>query len=519
MANNNSLVFLNQELRKIQNFYFIKDYDSVILKSKTLIKKYPNVIPFYNAIGLAYNEKREYTLARKYLVKALKISPKDPNVLNNLGLSCKAENDTKNAEIYFHRAIKASTKNFVAHLNLGNLKRDLKDPTSAIMLYEKALEIKDDTPEVYLALADIYKSIGEYKLSKKYCEILNIKFPNLTEQDQILSKIINYSEENTHQKLMLKKLEDKKNNLNNNINLNFSIAKSYEDQRKYNESIIYIDKGNLLRRESYSKYNIGEDEIIFSKMISRFKDYQQLLSKKNFVSKKKFIFIVGLPRSGTTLLHQILSNNKNVYGAGELVFFNDPLTKLLLQPEINNDTMIEFETIKNNFIRKIEELNINQNIIIDKTPGNFMWLGFLKHLFPNCKIIHCKRDLNDTAFSIYKNLFMLNSYKWSYNKDELVSFIQHYLKIIDFWSATFKNDIFHNNYLDLINNPNEQTKKIFSFCELDWSSSNINIQDSKVPIDTLSATQARRPIYKSSINFYKNYENLTDLFTKINSIR
>ena len=518
MPLNKNFDFLNNELNKIQNFYSNKDYDTVIVRAKKLIRKYPNVIPFYNAIGLAYSEKREFGLAKKYLDIALNLNPNDSNVLNNLGLIYKALDNIEEAENYFEKSIKFSKKNFVARLNLGHLKRNLNDSISAINLYTQAIAINDNRPEAYLALADIYKSIGKYDKAREYGEKISKKFPNLTDQDLLLSKIVNYEEENSHQNLMLNKIQKKDLNLSNKIDLNFAIAKSFEDQKKFDKSIIYLDSGNSLKKSTQKKYDVTDDEIFFSKIVDVFSKYKGLPPKRNFDYPKRIIFIVGLPRSGTTLLHQIISNNKNVFGAGEMVFFNEPFAKLFSESMINGEIINQFEQITNNFYDKLKQLKIKQDIIVEKTPGNFFWLGLLKYLFPNSKIIHSQRNINDTAFSIYKNLFAENSYKWAYNKDNIVQYIALYKKIMQFWFNEFGDDIFNSDYLELINNPTEQTKKIFKFCDLEWNDAAIQIQDSKVSIDTLSATQARKPINKKSINFYKNYKHLTDLFDKLDSI-
>ncbi len=519
MTENKNFDFLSNELQKIQNFYSNKDYDTVIIKAKALIRKYPNVIPFYNAIGLAYSEKQEYPLAKKYLNQALNLSPNDGNVLNNLGLIYKSEKNIEEAVSYFERAINSSKKNFTSRLNLGHLKRDANDSQSAIELYEQALTINNNIPEIYLALADIYKSIGRFDEAKKYCEKITHKFPNLTAQDTILSSLIDYAEEDTHQKLMLNKIKNININLNDKINLNFAIAKSFEDQKMFDKSITYIDNGNSLQKSFQKNYNIEHDRDFFYKISTEFTKFKNSPLQRKFDFPKKIIFIVGLPRSGTTLLHQIISNNNNTFGAGEIVFFNEPFIELFSDFKTEGEIITELEKIVKKFYNKIEQLKVNKDIIVEKTPGNFFWLGFLKYLFPNSKIIHSQRNINDTALSIYKNQFAINSYKWANNKDDIAQYISLYKKIMKFWSDELKDDIFHNDYLELINNPIEQSKKIFDFCHLEWDDNVVDVRSSKFPIDTLSSTQARKSIYKDSIDFYKNYENLTDLFSKIKTAK
>ena len=144
-----------------------------------------------------------------------------------------------------------------------------------------------------------------------------------------------------------------------------------------------------------------------------------------------------------------------------------------------------------------------------------MLLGLIKLIFPNSKIIHCRRQIQDTAFSIYKNLFQGTSYSWSYNQDELAHYIRLYLSLIDFWDNEFSKDIFHCDYESLVKNPDIESKKLFDFCGLIWDQKFLNVEKSNTPIDTLSSVQARRPIYYKSIDYYKNFENLTSLFSKL----
>ena len=148
------------------------------------------------------------------------------------------------------------------------------------------------------------------------------------------------------------------------------------------------------------------------------------------------------------------------------------------------------------------------------TLKNFGLLGLIKLIFPNSKIIHCTRKVYEN-FSIYKNLFQGTSYSWSYNQDELAHYIRLYLSLIDFWDNEFSKDIFHCDYESLVKNPDIESKKLFDFCGLIWDQKFLNVEKSNTPIDTLSSVQARRPIYDKSIDYYKNFENLTSLFMQL----
>ena len=515
---NKNFKSLNVEFTKIQNFYQVQNYEEVINRSIVLIRKYPEALPIYNALALAYLQKKEYNFAQKILEKALKINSKDANVLCNLGLVSKAQKNNLLAEDYYKKAIRYNPNHFIALLNYANLKNDLYDTSSSLKLYLKALKLKPDLAEIHLNLAKIYNSIGNFESCKRHCLFLIDKFPEHTVADQMLAEIIDYNVDQSHQELMLKKLSNKMINNSNLIILNFSIAKTYENQKQFDKSIFYLDIANNLKKKLNRNYNINNDVIFFSNVMKKFNPINQDLIEP--ISDDKFIFIVGLPRSGTTLLHQILSKNPSVRGVGELSFFDRPIMNFIKKTNTSFDYSDDLKFIKLDFLAKIKEFGFKQDIIVEKTPHNFIWIGFLKQMFPNSKIIHSERDIKDTAFSNYKHLFLGNNYSWTYNKDDLTKYIYEYLKIMDFWSNEFGTEIFHNNYYDLITNPVEQTKKIFDYCELEWNSEFLNIVSSKAKIDTLSFVQARRPINKSAIDFYKNYENLSDLFDKIdNSIK
>ena len=149
-------------------------------------------------------------------------------------------------------------------------------------------------------------------------------------------------------------------------------------------------------------------------------------------------------------------------------------------------------------------------IILDKSPLNFEWIGFIKLLFPNAKIIHCSRNLKDTALSIYKNVFDGSSFPWSYNQDQLIKFTNLYKDLMKFWNLKLPNEIYECNYENLVNNPSIEIPKMIEFCNLNWEENCLDHTKNKTVIKTVSIAQARKPIYKSSVNLsdeYKKYLN------------
>jgi hypothetical protein len=291
--------------------------------------------------------------------------------------------------------------------------------------------------------------------------------------------------------------------------LYFSIAKSFSDQKNPEMSSKYFTMGNDLKFNSIKDFNFEEE----TKYLTNFKhDFKEFNFDKTITTKKpELIFIVGLPRSGTTLTHQIISSHSGVFGAGEATILRNLFIKKLEHQDfikkmidLSDNQNVFKEKLKNEISNMFKQYN-NNLIILDKAPLNFIWIGFIKILFPTAKIIHCKRNLKDTALSIYKNMYEGWAFPWSYHQQYLIQFINLYKELMSFWHAKIPNYIYDCDYENLVSNPVEETKKLINFCNLGWEESCLDHTKNKTSIKTVSIEQARKPIYKNSVNLNKSY--------------
>ena len=320
----------------------------------------------------------------------------------------------------------------------------------------------------------------------------------------MFSSINNYKENNEHQKLMQDKLKDDKISFYDKATLCFALAKSYTDQKNHKESSHYFIQGNENMFRTYKNANIDNQIKLFTKIKNEFKSY-------NFENKKseklpEIIFIVGLPRSGTTLTHQIISSHSKVYGAGELPILKNIFLKNN-QLELREEALIknlDIDKFSSEILKKFKLYN-KDSIILDKAPLNFMWIGHVKLLFPSAKIIHIRRNLRDTALSIYKNMFDASALTWAYNQDHLIKFIELYKDLMSFWQLKIPNFIYECDYEKLVNDQEIETKKLIKFCNLEWEENCIDHTKNKTGIKTVSLAQARKPVYKSSVNLSETY--------------
>jgi tetratricopeptide (TPR) repeat protein len=294
------------------------------------------------------------------------------------------------------------------------------------------------------------------------------------------------------------------------IYLNFFMAKIYENISDSELFFKHLSQGNFLKK-SITNFNIEESRIIYEKAQGIYKNSIFNLSKRSdyissSTSKKKLIFIVGMPRSGTSLLEQIISNHPLIFGAGEVNTLHKLFLNLFSQ-KLNEHTLFErLDHIRSMYMGHVS-LMTDKEIVTDKLPLNFLWLGYIKYIFPDAKIIHISRDPVATSFSIYKTLFSEGTLEFSYDQDDIISFYHLYQDIMNFWNGFIKNDMLSINYDELVNYPRDQTQVIFDYLNLSFDDRFLDIQNNKRSVVTASDLQIRNPIYKGSSESWIPYKN------------
>ena len=503
---------LEQEVNSIINQFNVGNHEAVISKVKKIIKKFPEYLILYNILGSAYQQIGEYNFARSTFLKAIKMDPNNITIMNNLANTHKRLEEFDQSEDLFKKIIRINPKYTYAFINYGNLKRDMNDFESAIELYKKALELESQLPVVNFALALAYQGIGKFDLAIDYANKTLKLDKSFTQADKIISQSKKYNSGDKHFIEMEDKIKNLKLNNLQKLNLHFALAKAYEDIGDIKNSFENLKYGNKLKYDSLN-YN-------FDNEIKLFKDLKETFEKLNIekflnstISKKKIIFILGMPRSGTTLVEQIISSHSKVFGAGELPYMSKILSKNffnkseLSKEKIRNiltENNEEIDRIANEYLDYIDKFNTKENNITDKAPLNFRWIGFIKILFPNSKIIHCTRNPKDNCLSLFKNIFE-GGLNFSYDQKTLGTFYNLYSDLMIFWNKKFSNFIHEANYEKILSNQLEESKKIIEFCGLDWEEECLNFHENKAPIKTMSTAQARKPLYKSSLNSYEKF--------------
>jgi len=490
-------------------------FDEVITEAKSLLRNRSHQV-IYNILSIAYQSLGKFELSVKIMEEALKKNPKNPYFLNNMGISKHKLGNFEEAEHYFKKGLDIAPDYINILNNIGNLKKDLNQVDEAIFFYKKSLLINQNLTETQFNLAAIYITLGKFNDAENHLnKILKID-PKFTEADRLISTFTKYKEDSHHLKTMINKIKDKALNENQLMHLHFALGKSFEDIKKYEDSFINFNKANQYLGKIV-KYDIYQD-------INEIKKIKKIIGYINKIkidkNLRQLIFIVGMPRSGTSLVEQIISSHSNVFGGGELSFLTNIMHKQILDNKgldtiDNNDLKKLLETIQEEYISKISKIDSSSKFFTDKAPLNFKYIGFIKKIFPNSKIINCNRDPIDICWSNYKNYFF-TSLPFSNNLNNLASYYSLYQDYIKFWKELFTDDIFDIKYEELVKNPKEEIKNLLNFCNLEWEEGCLKHEDNLRPIKTASWAQVRKPIYESAVkssDYFKVY--LGELIEKI----
>ena len=432
--------------------------------------------------------------------EALALNPNHPDFLNNMGTCFYLLHKYSEAEKYFRKGLEIDTKNLHILNNLGNLKRETYRIEESIEYYKKVLNIQKNAVPTLFNLVGIYRITNQKENSKQYCKKILELNKKLTDADRQYSLVHKYVENDSHLIEMLKKIEEIDLSNLEKIHVYYAIHKAYEDIKDYKNAFKYLKIGNdLLKKET--KYNFSQDEKRIQKFINFYKKIKKV---KTTGDHRGLIFIVGMPRSGSSLIEQILTSHRKVFGGGEIPYIQEIANSIINEEKIDSSLINNY---KNQYLELIKELNKSSPIFTDKELLNFINIGLILKLFPNAKIINCTRDPVDNCWSIYKNYFPIKT-KFVNNFKDIANFYKLYLNTMKFWQKEFPNNIFSLQFETLLENPKDQIEKILNFCDLEWDENVMSHYKSSRIIRTLSFDQANKPISKKVASTIKNYKDM-----------
>jgi len=498
----------------------LSKFDAAIDQYNTVLKFDKSYFVLFELAIIYYNI-REFKKSLITFNDLLKVKADIPEAYFYLGLI-----NIKNIDLAianFKKAIIYKENYAAAYNNIALLLVEKSILDEAIYFYNQAIKYNPNIHYFYSNLAQVYLAKGDFDKVKNFINKALDLDPNDGESHRILSVITDYKNDQIHFKKIKNIFETINLNDNSKMHLSFALAKAYEEKKDFKSASSSLILANQIRRSSFN-FNIISEINQFELLQKNFDKDFFIRHKLSGFNSKKPIFIVGMPRSGTSLVEQIISSHPDIFGGGELTYLANCINKHFnyVDPSvffeaIKNEKGSNFYKIGQDYIDLVNKFSDNKKYVTDKMPVNFRLIGFIKIALPDAKVIHCQRIAEDTCLSIFKNYFGKDVMPWAYNQQELALYYKNYQKLMDHWNKTLPNFIYNVSYEELINNQEEESKKLIKYCGLDWHEDCLNFYRNKRSVSTASANQVRQNIYTSSINTWKNYERyLIELFNGLN---
>ena len=480
--------------------------DEALNSYKQALSINPDYADAHNNLGIIHHEMGQLDEAIKCYEKTIAINPENAEAHNNLGVTLNKLTQFHEAINCYEQALAINPNYDESYFNLGTTLYELGRNDEALNSYKQTLIINPDYADAYNNIGNILQELGQFdEAFSNYVYALAID-PDNAEFHRNLALMKNYKKGDTQVIKMQSLLSDDNLSKSERIQLCFALAKAYDDLGEKDELFKILNQGNYLRKDELN-YSIEKDlnnHSLFRKMfvsnIENSSSYDSLSIRP--------IFIVGMPRSGTTLVEQIISSHHKVHGAGELNALDNLIAPIMNNYSPHNNSLSEknFLSIRQGYSKKLSNLNVIESVITDKMPTNFKNIGFILKAFPEAKIIHLKRDAMAICWSIYQRYFPAEGIGFAYDMEDLGEFYNSYTEMMTFWHELFPNQIYDISYEDLTTNQEQETKKLLEYCELDWDKNCLNFHKNKRAVKTSSSFQVKEKMYQGSSDVWTKYK-------------
>lgn len=446
-----------------------------------------------------------------------------PQIYSKLAQIYAQSNRRDEARSLWKKALAIDPRFLEASMNLADSYQQAGKTEQAINCYRRVISDHRQFVVAKYLLANLLKSQGKLEQAAAYYKQIMAQQPDYTQAHFTYSGIHKYRDKtDPHISLMLELYQDNKLKTESRVHLAFALAKAFEDIEDYPRAFEYLKTGNDLRHEEFN-YTIDSDKTLIQNIIQTFSREAMSGLQVNAQDSNRPIFIVGMPRSGTSLVEKIIASHSDVYGAGELDYIFSLGASLFLRESLHYQfgpldsyPGSTFETFGKTYLEKINLLENRASRITDKMPFNMMMIGLIKIALPNAKIIHCVREAKDNCLSIFKQNFTTGNYRFAYNLKTLGQFHNQYRQLMEHWHQVMPNTIYDISYESLTQNPEHEIRELLSACDLEWQESCLNFDKSAGIVKTASAYQVRQPMYTSSVKLWEKYQEfLGPLFNEL----
>jgi tetratricopeptide (TPR) repeat protein len=522
----------------------------------------PNLAEVHNNLGNAYRALGEFPAARACYLETIRLKPELTQAQSNLGVVLQQECRYDEALPWLLRACELEPQSQQFLENLGDTYFEMEQFADALVTYKKMLELDPQRPQTHNAIGWLTQEEGRLIAAREYFETalrLNPSFapaivslgglheelgeleaaeaqfrkalelqPGHTVGLARLATLLRGKVSDAELALIRDRLADPAVTGPSAATLLFALAQVLDDRGDYDGAARALREANSLSlanlERKHQKYVPAEHEKFVNNVINIFQPDFFARVKGMGLETRRPVFIVGLPRSGTTLIEQVLASHSQVFGAGEQPLGRQAFEMIPGQMNRAGDHPLvclsddqigtALRPIAQRHEDRLRELGASAARVVDKMPDNYMYLGLLAVLFPSATFIHCRRDLRDVAVSCWMTNF--RSIKWANDPEHISSRFAQYLRIMNHWRAVLPAKIHDVAYEETVADLENVARRLIAACELEWEPSCLDYHKTRRPVRTASVTQVRKPVYRKSVARWRNYsEQLGDLFSTL----
>ena len=464
----------------------------------------PDYAEAYTNMGVALQEQGKPEDAIEAYNKALTLKPDYVEAHYNMGIALKDQGKLEEAIEAYEKALTLKPHYAEAYTNMGVALQKQGKPEEAIDAYNKALAIKPDNAEAYTNMGVTLQEQGKPEEAiEAYNKALAIK-PDNAEVHRYLSSLIKYKPENTQVTLIGEMIQRSDLEDDDRCHLHYAYAKMKEDLGDLDIAFEnYVAGGKL--RQKILFYDFEQDKLIFNQIKNTAPKLKEFTFNKSIEAATNTpIFILGMPRSGSTLVEQIISSHSKVNGADELPFLSR-FGGLLSHGNqiINSENVLQ---MRNAYLNELDKVSNECPFVTDKMPQNFLHIGLILKALPEAKVIHVKRDPAATCWSNFKHHFSSKGLGYSYNLNHTVSYFKLYQDLMNFWEQQYSDQIYHLDYDKLTLEQEPETRKLIQYMDLDWEDTCLSPQENKRSVRTASQQQVREKVYTGSSQAWRKFE-------------
>jgi len=537
--------------------------DEALFHCNEAVRLSPEFAEGLSNLGNALRKKGRVAEAKACYVRAIQLRPNLAMPYNNMGQAVQEEGDLPGAFRWYDQALQREPRTARFHCNYASALHELEQHDDALIRYRMAIDCEPNYAEAYNGMGFVHEERGDHEQAlAAYREAIRLKpdlgaahtnmgqvYMQLGEMDQALEcfreairrepdsgdgqagllMVEGAKVGNEHVTMLERLLSTRYLRPRERSSIELALAHVYDARGDYALAGIHAREGNAHAvkhwRRRHGGYDPDEHRQFVDQLIAAFTP-QFFESVKGLGSDSELpTFVLGLPRSGTTLTEQVLASHPRVFGAGELrlvkntfdaipAVLNTKEPALACLPRLDSAALAE---LARRHIEALRQLHPSADRIVDKMPDNYLWIGLIQTVFPRAKIIHVRRDLRDIAVSCWMTNFKW--IQWANHMDHIANRFEQYLRVMAHWRQVLPYPILEFDYEELVADSEKVSRRLIDFVGLEWDPVCLEPHKNKRPVRTASVTQVRQPIYTKSVERWRKYEaTLRPLFERLTAL-